>query len=280
MLAQRLIAALVGIPAILALILIGGLPYAAAAAALVALASLEFFAVTDPHVPHEAGVRQPVPPRPFYRPRPAAALGAAAAAFLVFMAAAGRDELTGALAGSVAAIFLFLVLRGDPGEGLRDWLWTVAGVGYVGFLGAHLVLLRELPDGAEWVVLAVFATFAADTFAYFVGRSFGRRAIAPSISPGKTLEGTVAGLAGGFASVLVLNWLTGLDAGAAEIIPLALLLPLFALVGDLSESLIKRGAGVKDTSEMIPGHGGFLDRMDAVLFTTPLVYYFVIWAIL
>jgi phosphatidate cytidylyltransferase len=279
MLAQRVITAVVGIPAILALILIGGVAYAIAAAVFIGLAALEFFAITDPQSPVEPGIRLQTPARPFYRPRPPAALGAVAVVFLVLMAQAGLDGLTGALAAAVAGVFLFHVLRGDPAQGLREWLWTVAGIAYVGFFGAHLVLLRDLPDGAEWVIVGVFGTFAADTFAYFAGRTLGRRRIAPAISPGKTVEGTLAGFAGGFVSVLLLNRVTGLDTGAPEIVALALLIPLFALIGDLSESLIKRGVGVKDTSEMIPGHGGFLDRMDAVLFTTPLVYYFVTWVL-
>jgi phosphatidate cytidylyltransferase len=100
------------------------------------------------------------------------------------------------------------------------------------------------------------------------------------ISPGKTLEGSIAGLIAGFAAVFGLVWLTGLDLDELELLPLAALVPVAAIIGDLAESLIKRGAGVKDASEMVPGHGGFLDRLDSVLLTTPLVYYYVIWIIL
>ena len=150
---------------------------------------------------------------------------------------------------------------------------------YVGFLGSHLILLRDAANGEDWVLLALLATFATDTSAYFVGRLIGRTKIAPSISPGKTLEGALAGFAAGLATVLILNW--ALDAGAGlEIIPLAFLLPALAQLGDLAESLIKRGAGVKDASHAIPGHGGFLDRLDSVLFTAPLVYYYLTWIIL
>jgi phosphatidate cytidylyltransferase len=207
-------------------------------------------------------------------------LGAAAVALLTVAAGAGYDEWSGAFTASVAATFLFLVLKGDPQAGLRDWVWSASGVAYVGLLGSHLVFLREIDDDGDWVILAVFGTFCADTAAYLAGRAIGRVRIAPAISPGKTVEGTVAGIAGGIAAVLALNWATGLDIEPAKIIPLAVLLPIAAVVGDLAESLIKRGAGIKDTGGLIPGHGGFLDRIDAVLFTTPLVYYFVIWAIL
>jgi len=196
---------------------------------------------------------------------------------LVASAYEGLDELTGALALSVAVVFLLLILQGDAQAGLRDWLWAVGGVAYVGFLGAHMVLLRDLDDDGDWVFVAVFATFAADTAAYFVGRAIGSRQITPAISPGKTLEGSVAGFIAGVPAVFGLVWLTGIDVDELELLPLALLLPLVAIVGDLAESLIKRGAGVKDASELVPGHGGLLDRLDSLLFTAPLVYYFVIW---
>ena len=150
----------------------------------------------------------------------------------------------------------------------------------MGFLGAHLLLLRDLDDGREWVFVAVFSTFVADTAAYFVGRALGRRQIAPAVSPGKTVEGGIAGLVAGFGAVFIIVWVVGLDVDELKLLPLALLLPAVAVVGDLGESLIKRGAGVKDTSDLVPGHGGFLDRLDSVLFTTPLVYYFVIWVVL
>jgi len=284
MLAQRLITAAVGIPIILGLILLGGAVYTVAAGVILVCGALEFFAATDPEDLERARgaaerPRLPQMSRPLYRQRLPAYAGAAAVALMVAGADSGFDEWTGALALAVAVVFLIVILRGDPQAGLRDWIWISAGVAYVGFLGSHLVLVRDLDDDGYWALLAVFATFSTDTCSYFVGRAIGRVHVAGVISPGKTLEGYAAGLAGGFAAVLLLNWITGLDASAGEIIPLALLLPPVAMVGDLAESLVKRGAGVKDTGELLPGHGGFLDRMDSVLFTAPLVYYFVLWAI-
>ncbi len=285
MLAQRLITAAVGLPIILGLILLGGAVYTVAAAVILALGALEFFAATDPEdmgtaLTAAARPRLQQTVRPFYRQRPPGYAGAAAVALMVAAADRGFDEWTGALALAVATVFLLAILRGDPQAGLRDWIWIIAGVAYIGFLGSHLVLVRDLDDDGDWALLAVFATFATDTCSYFVGRAIGRVHIAGAISPGKTMEGYAAGLAGGFAAVLLLNRVTGLDASAGQIIPLALLLPPVAMIGDLAESLVKRGAGIKDTGELLPGHGGFLDRMDSVLFTAPLVYYFVLWAIL
>ena len=155
----------------------------------------------------------------------------------------------------------------------------MSGLAYVGLLGAHLVLLRELAEGRDWVYLTVFATFAVDTAAYAVGRTVGRRKLAPRISPGKTVEGTLGGLAGGFAMVLLLNYFLGIRLEAALIVPLAALLPVAAVLGDLAESILKRGMQVKDASSLIPGHGGLLDRFDSLLFTFPVVYYFVTWVV-
>jgi len=279
MLFQRIVTALVGIPVIMALVLIGGGVYAIAAAIILVLANLEFYAATDP----ETAATSPAHPRlrrsapSLFGQRTPAFAGCAAILLLVAGADAGFDELTGALALCIAAVFLLMVFRGDPQTGLRDWLWVTGGVTYIGFLGGHLVLLRDLDDDGDWVFVAVFATFAADTAAYFAGRAFGRRQLSPAISPGKTIEGGIAGIVVGFAAVFVVAWVVGLDVDEMELAPLALLLPIVAIVGDLAESLIKRGAGIKDSSELVPGHGGFLDRMDAILFTVPLVFYYAMW---
>ena len=275
MLVQRVATALVGVPVILGLIAWGGVAYSLAVAAILVAAALEFFATTDPG-------RVPQQRRGWLRllqQRHPALLGTAAVALLVAAAHNGADWWTGALVLATAIVFLVLILQGDIHTGLRDWQWVTGGLVYVGFLGSHLVLLRQLDDEGQWVMIAVFATFTADTAAYFVGRAIGRIHIVPAISPGKTLEGFLAGVAGGFGAVIFLNWITGLRVGATDIIPLAFLLPLAAVIGDLAESLLKRGAGVKDTSGLVPGHGGFLDRLDAILFTVPLVYYFVLWVI-
>lgn len=287
MLAQRVVTAAVGIPVIVGLTLLGGLLYAAAVAAIVGIAALEYYAATDlsrsrpglgsgapgEHEGAGAGgamlLRQPAP----------ALLGAAAAGALAIAAREGFDELTGVLAIGVGAIFLPLVIRGDPEDGLRDLRWVVPGITYIGFLGAHLVLLRELDDGEKWVFLVLLGTWSTDTFSYFAGRAFGRHHPVPRISPGKTVEGYVSGYVGGFVSLVALDLVFDLPVNTLEVVLLGLLFPGAAMIGDLAESLIKRGSHIKDTSELVPGHGGFLDRLDSILFTAPLVYYFVIWAV-
>lgn len=285
MLAQRVITAAVGIPIIIGLTLLGGLPYAIIAGAILGIASLEYYVATDPALagrgPQSAGPESPISPGPaaFLRQRGTAMLGAAIAGALAIAAREGFDELTGVLAIGVAALFVPLVLRGEPEEGLQDFAWVAPGIAYIGFLGAHLVLLRELGDDGKWVFLVVLGTWSTDTFSYFAGRAFGRHHPVPSISPGKTTEGFIAGFAGGFASIMVLDMVFDLPMSTQEAAVLGLLFPVAAMVGDLAESLIKRGSHIKDTSGLVPGHGGFLDRLDSILFTAPLVYYFVIWAV-
>jgi phosphatidate cytidylyltransferase len=151
-------------------------------------------------------------------------------------------------------------------------IWTASL--YLGFLLRYIALLRALPDGWYLLLLCLAGTFGADCFAFFVGKLFGRHHLFPRISPGKTLEGTMASLLGGALGVLLIAIV--FSRPLAVIIPLGILISLTALAGDLFESIFKREAGVKDSSHLIPGHGGFLDRLDSVLFTAPLVYYYAV----
>jgi phosphatidate cytidylyltransferase len=261
MLAQRVASAVAGVPIILLLTWAGGGWYTAAASLVVLVAALEFQAA------HHRGWT------------PLGLLVAGLAAALPAGASVGIDWLLWFTLGGVLIPLVWVTLRADPNTALEDWSWAVAGLAYVGLLGAHLVLTRELTNGQDWVLLALLGTFAADTSAYFVGRAIGTQKLAPHISPGKTVEGTAGGLAGGFAAVVLLNYFLGLRLEGALIVPLALLLPTAAVVGDLAESIIKRGMHIKDASHIIPGHGGFLDRLDSLLVTFPVVYYFAIWVV-
>jgi phosphatidate cytidylyltransferase len=182
-----------------------------------------------------------------------------------------------------AAVIAPLAAMARPTDGdvrLEDALWTLAGVTYVGFLGSFIVLLRYIDfDGRSWVYLTVLSTFAVDTGSYFTGRAIGRHKLAPRISPKKTVEGLVGGYMAGFGAVVLLGYLFDLGVAPAKMSLLGLLLPGVAAVGDLAESAIKRLAGIKDASELIPGHGGVLDRLDSILFTFALVYLFTQWVV-
>ena len=150
---------------------------------------------------------------------------------------------------------------------------TLFGVAWVGLPLAHAVFLRELDHGGALILDALLATFIGDSFAYSVGKNWGRRKLAPRISPNKSWEGLVAGLIGG----TLVFW--GFEAAYQEFLPAwqALLIGfcvcLAAPVGDLFESLIKRDLDVKDTGGLFGPHGGVLDRLDAVFFSVPVAYY-------
>jgi phosphatidate cytidylyltransferase len=152
------------------------------------------------------------------------------------------------------------------------------GILYIGFLTSHLVLIRQLPDGAAWLVILSAITAGSDSGAYYCGRAFGRIKLCPNISPKKTVEGVVGGLAAGialsafFAFLLLpaVNWLF--------LLPVAALLTGAGVLGDLTESVIKRGTDTKDSGTILAGHGGILDRMDSLLFAGPALYYLLVLA--
>jgi phosphatidate cytidylyltransferase len=260
-LAQRVAVAAIGVPIIFLLILVGGDWYVAFVAAALAVATLEF-----------------------QRPRhgwlsPMSLLAAALSAAMAGGAHVGYNWVLWFGAGAILLSLALTVATFNLETSLIDWLWTVGAVMYVGFLGAFIVLLRDVHDGRDLVYLTVFSTFAVDTAAYFTGRTLGRHKLAPKISPGKTVEGFAGGWIGGCAAVILLNYLLGLRIDAWQIALLAVLFPIAATIGDLAESAIKRGMQIKDASELIPGHGGVLDRLDSILFTFALVYLFVQWVV-
>ncbi len=146
---------------------------------------------------------------------------------------------------------------------------------YVGVLFSSIIALRGVEGGRDWVFIGLLSTFAVDTGAYAVGKAIGRHKLAPRISPGKTREGAVGGWVAGVGAVLALNGAFDTGVSAATILPFALAMPVLAQAGDLFESWMKRRMGVKDASGLLPGHGGFLDRMDSVLFVMPALYLFV-----
>jgi len=152
--------------------------------------------------------------------------------------------------------------------------WSAALAGLLALVPAWLALVRlrfDLPRGAEWMIFALVLVFAADIGAFFAGRRFGRLRLAPAVSPGKTWEGVLGGLA---ASALV-----AIAGSAWFAVPLYTFLPLclaavaFSVVGDLTESLLKRFAGVKDSGTLFPGHGGVMDRIDSVTGAAPVLLF-------
>lgn len=151
---------------------------------------------------------------------------------------------------------------------------ALLGALYVSWLLGHALWLLALPHGVEMVFLLLLVTWGSDASAYLVGATLGRRPLCPTISPKKTVEGTFGGLAGAIAGALLGRaWFYG-DLTLVHALTLGVLLGIVGLVGDLSESVMKRACGIKDTGGLIPGHGGVLDRIDSLLFTTPALYYY------
>ncbi len=186
-----------------------------------------------------------------------------------------------ALIGSFALNVIYFLYRYRALEDCYSLMARlVMGIVYIGLLGAHLILLRDLPDGASWILIASAITAASDSGAYFAGKKFGKRKLCPNISPNKTIEGAVGGLfcaivASAFFALLLLpscNFIT--------LLFVTVLLTGIGIAGDLTESIIKRGTGTKDSGRCLAGHGGILDRVDSLLFVAPVLYYFIIFSVL
>ncbi len=208
------------------------------------------------------------------RARPFTLVAFAAAAGMIVAAHFG-DSFQMVLAGVAffPVMLVFVIARGDLRNVTYSMSVTVFAIVWIGLPFAHAVLLRDLPDhGAALLVDVLVATFFTDTFAYLGGRMFGRRPLAPVISPNKTIEGlvigVVAGTAGFWLAGLYQDWLSGTDA-----LIMGLCIALLAPLGDLFESAIKRDLDVKDSGRVFGPHGGLLDRLDAVLFTVVAGYY-------
>ncbi len=181
------------------------------------------------------------------------------------------------LTSAVIVPLVWLLLRRQKEGAFTNWAWTIAGILYVGWLLSYLVALRGEDGGRNWIFLALFTTFGSDSAAFFIGREIGKHRMAPNISPGKTWEGSIAGVLGAVIVSVVIVILLGLPLNYGQAIILGLLVSVSGQLGDLVESLLKRNMGVKDSGKLIPGHGGFLDRIDSIVFTGVVVYYFVIW---
>ena len=279
---QRSLTALVGIPILVGAIWLGA-PWLTVLVVAVGLATIwELYRMTP------AGVG-PLP----------IVLGAAWVLAMLSgaQAASGRDNfliISGGVlaAGSFVALLWFIAFyRGDDSVGNKNIPiglgYLILGPIYVGFLLAHALMLREITgSGAEiegtsdfgrsWLLFALLVTFAVDTGAYLVGRSVGRRPMAPSISPNKTWEGSLGGFASAVAAALVLGLVFDLGVPAWQQAMIGGVVGVVSQWGDLIESKLKRIADLKDASSIIPGHGGLLDRLDSVLLTLPAVYYLIV----
>lgn len=253
---ELLLRVLIAIPlAVLAIVVIdvGGLAFAGFMIAAGALCLVELY-------------------RLLHRWRPVALVGIAAMVGMVLSARYGdRRDILEVMVATVPVLFLVVVARGQ-GHATTAIASTLLGIYWIGLAVTHGELLRQLPNGKGVVIDVLLGTFIGDTGAYLGGRMFGRRPLAPRISPNKTWEGLVFGALAAIVAVFLAGtfqpWLTHGDA-----LLLGLAVAIFAPIGDLFESVIKRDAGAKDTGHLFGPHGGILDRADAALFTVVAGYY-------
>jgi phosphatidate cytidylyltransferase len=177
---------------------------------------------------------------------------------------------------------LWLFERGVTTDAALDWFALVTGIVLLGWIGGHFFLLRRMPeDGMQWTMVALLGIWSADMAAYLVGSFLagrgilGRHALSPRLSPKKTVEGYVGGIVAGTLVAVITALIFDLPPLLAGLAGLAV--SVLGLFGDLSISLLKREAGMKDSGKLFPGHGGALDRLDSLIWSAAIVYYLVIF---
>ncbi len=173
---------------------------------------------------------------------------------------------------SFSLLFLFRIR--DIRRAAGEVALVLMGFLYVPLLLGHLVLLHGLPAGVQWIFLMMVIVMAGDSTAYYVGSTLGRTKLYPVVSPNKSVEGALGGLAGSVVGALIARATFFPMLTVVDCVATALLLGLLGQLGDLFESLLKRSCGVKDSGTIVPGHGGILDRLDSILFAAPAAFYY------
>ena len=260
MLRQRFLVAVIGLPLLIAAIWFGNPWFALFIAAIASLAGYEFYRM--------AGQA---------KTQPITYFGIVVILFLIispcFTNAATKSFL---ITSAILISLIWLLFRSPREQAFHNWAWTMAGILYVGWTFSYWTDIMNLETGREWVFLAMFVVVANDTSAFFVGRSLGKRSMFPAVSPNKTWGGAVGGLLASVLFCLIFAIVFSLPVDYWQMVLLGCIISIFAQIGDLVESLLKRNAGVKDSSKLIPGHGGFLDRIDSYIFNGVVVYYCVV----
>jgi phosphatidate cytidylyltransferase len=223
-------------------------------------------------------------------------------ALIALFVIAGTDAPFLALMGAMTAYTLISLaqhlVKKDISGSLMDWVFSLSGVMYVGFTMMHFVLIRRMQGpsdtgwieqadgligdggaalGLAWLLVVLTTTWITDVFAYLFGRKWGTTRLIPHVSPGKTRVGALAGLIGGALTGAIGGYVFGVPVPLAAMLLVGAVIAVGAMIGDLCESLIKREIGIKDMGAVVPGHGGILDRIDALLVTIPLTYYLAVF---
>jgi phosphatidate cytidylyltransferase len=262
-LAQRLLTAAVFIPFLLYLMYLAP-PWGFATLAFIAIAVAAHELMTMA-IPHS---------RPLRTYGVLATLGLAAVVYLVRSSEAILSAVIAIVVGALVS-GLFAPTPLERASARTGWL--IAGPVYIGVLFTTIALLHQLPMGGSWVLLTMTLAWLGDTGGYFAGRFLGKHKLSPTISPKKTVEGSFGSLAGSLVGALLAHFWYLPELPLLDAVVLALVAGAFGQMGDLCVSLLKRSTGVKDSGAILPGHGGLLDRVDALLFTVPITWMYATW---
>jgi phosphatidate cytidylyltransferase len=259
---KRLITALVLLPVVLLTIIKGGsLLFAGLLGVFAFIGTREFYRMALPGRDVESW------------------LAACCSALFIFIPLFNDSRL---FLGAVACAFLLFALLylfriGEIADAAREVAHATLAFVYIPVLLMHLVMLRQTAFGVEWLLLIMLIVMTNDSAAYYVGSACGKHRLYERVSPKKSIEGAVGGLGGSIAGTLVAKFWFFPQLSLADALLTAVLIGMLGQAGDLFESLLKRSFGVKDSGDIIPGHGGVLDRLDSIIFAAPATYYYAVY---
>lgn len=266
MLVKRILVVVILAPVLIAFAIVGGWAYNLLIAAALGIAAWEFWRIF-----HRGG----------FAPSKYILI---AGTFLLAVSQAGFGQHGGCftLGLVVLAAMAWHVVAYDRGQpqSAVDFALTTGGVVYLGWLGSYLILLRQIPAGMWWLLLSLASIWLADSGAFSIGRRWGRHKMTRRVSPKKSWEGYLGGVLIGTLGTAALAALCHLYVPEITVLRglgLGLAISCLAPIGDLGESMIKRQFGVKDSSNILPGHGGMMDRIDSWLWSGFIAYYFILW---
>jgi phosphatidate cytidylyltransferase len=269
MLVQRVVVAILLIPLGVFVIMTGGWLLTAVAVVVLGYASLEYYRIF-----HKGG----------YQPSAPVLIAGVTGLVLFrqFSGFTGSDLVFSLVILLAMATQVLSYEKGDKTAAV-DFNITLGGILYLGWLGAYIISVRNLPNGVWWLLLVLPASWLCDGAAYFIGRRFGRHKMSPRVSPKKSWEGYLAGIVGAALGTMLLAALWNLRAPEINLwhgLIIGIVVAVITPLGDLGESMLKREFGVKDSGHVLPGHGGILDRIDSWLWAAAVGYYLIVWVFL